>query len=266
MSARPSLRSPAAADRRAVLAWRRRYCCGLLVVLLWFAAAVLAPWRLSADGRRADAPKASCPAGIETVAGFFALGDGGPALEARLKAPRGMAWDAEGNLYIADSRNHRVRMVTQEGAIRTVAGTGVAGSSGDGGPAVEASLHLPVDLAFDAEGNLYIAEALGHRIRRISPDGRITTVAGTGARGYSGDGGPALEAALDTPQGLALDASGNLYIADLGNHRVRRVDPEGRITTVAGNGEDGSAGDGGPAAEAQLSAPANLALDAEGNL
>jgi sugar lactone lactonase YvrE len=177
-----------------------------------------------------------------------------------------MAWDTDGNLYIADSQNHRVRMVTRQGVVRTIAGTGVAGSSGDGGPATEASLQLPVDLAFDATGNLYVVEALGHRIRKITPGGQISTIVGTGARGYVGDGGPATEAALDTPQGIALDMSGNLYIADTGNRRVRRVDASGRITTVAGNGKDGSSGDGGPATEAQLSEPASVTLDAAGNL
>jgi|DewCreStandDraft_4_1066084.scaffolds.fasta_scaffold06561_5 sugar lactone lactonase YvrE len=247
----------------AAQAWRRHRA---MVLVLTCGVAVLAPWRLAAGEGVAGGPKAVCPAGIETVAGFFALGDDGPALEARLKGPAGMAWDAAGNLYIADSQNHRVRMVTREGVIRTIAGTGVAGSSGDGGPATEASLLLPVDLAFDARGNLYIAEAHGHRIRKVSTEGVISTVAGTGARGYSGDGGPATEAALDTPQGIALDAAGTLYIADTGNHRVRRVDAEGRITTIAGNGEDGSAGDGGPAVEAQLSDPSSVALDAAGNL
>lgn len=253
-------------DRRegvAVQAWRR---IRAMVSVLSCGLAVLVPWRLAAGEGVADGQKEACPAGIETAAGFFALGDDGPALEARLKGPAGMAWDAAGNLYIADSQNHRVRMVTREGVIRTIAGTGVAGSSGDGGPAAEASLLLPVDLAFDARGNLYIAEALGHRIRMVSAEGVISTVAGTGARGYSGDGGPATEAALDTPQGIALDAAGNLYIADTGNHRVRRVDAEGRITTIAGNGEDGSGGDGGPAMEAQLSDPSSVALDGAGNL
>lgn len=253
-------------DRRkgtTVEARRRRRA---MIFVLTSGMAVLASLRLAAGEGVPGEPKSACPAGIETVAGFFALGDDGPALEARLKGPAGMVWDAAGNLYIADSQNHRVRMLTREGVIRTIAGTGVAGTSGDGGPAAEASLFLPVDLAIDAKGNLYIAEAQGHCIRRVSAEGVITTVAGTGARGYSGDNGPATEAALDTPQGIALDADGNLYIADTGNHRVRRVDAEGRITTIAGNGEDGSGGDGGPATEAQLSEPSSVALDAAGNL
>lgn len=178
-------------NRREGVAVEARLRRRAMVLALTCGVAVLAPWRLAAGEGVAGEPKAACPAGIETVAGFFALGDYGPALEARLKGPAGMVWDAAGNLYIADSQNHRVRMVTREGVIRTIAGTGVAGSSGDGGPAAEASLLLPVDLAFDARGNLHIAEAQGHRIRKISAEGVISTVAGTGARGYSGDGEPA---------------------------------------------------------------------------
>ena len=206
---------------------------------------------------------------ITTVAGTTSggySGDGGSATSAKLDSPTGVAVDASGNLYIADSRNHRVRRVDPAGQITTVAGTGSGGYSGDGGSATSAKLDSPTGVAVDASGNLYIADAGNHRVRRVDPAGQITTVAGTGSRGYSGDGGSAPSAELDWPIGLALDASGNLYIADAGNHRVRRVDPAGQITTVAGTGSRGYSGDGGSAPSAELDWPIGLALDASGNL
>ena len=193
-------------------------------------------------------------------------GDGGPADSARLFAPSAVALDKVGNLYLADRSNHRVRKVDRAGVITTVAGDGTAGDSGDGGPATGAQLHFPGAIAVDGSGNLYLADEFNRRVRRVDPLGTITTVAGTGERGYSGDGGPAAAAQLDVPTGLAVDGSGNLYVADRGNDRVRRVDPAGTITTVAGNGSPGFGGDGGAATAAQLDAPSNLALDAAGNL
>lgn len=196
--------------------------------------------------------------------GFF--GDNGPALGARLNRPRGLARDARGNLYVADSANHRVRLITAAGNITTVAGVGAAGGQGDGGPAVEAQLDTPAGLALDVEGNLYIAERGGHRIRRVDRSGRISTVAGSGRPGAAGDGGPALEARLHSPAGVAVDRDGNLYIADTGNHRVRLVGRDGIIRTIAGEGTAGFAGDGGPAHMARLNSPAAVAADALGRV
>ena len=206
---------------------------------------------------------------ISTVAGTGRpgfSGDGGPAVEAQVSQPQSLALDAVGNLYITDRNNHRIRKVDPMGNISTVAGTGEFGFSGDGGPAVEAQLARPYSVAFDAAGNLYIADRNNQRIRKVDSMGNITTVAGTGERGFSGDGGPALEAQLSFPFDLALDTEGNLFIADTGNHRIRKVDSMGNISTVAGTGEPGFSGDGGPALEAQINSPYSVALDAAGNL
>jgi sugar lactone lactonase YvrE len=196
------------------------------------------------------------PSGVLTaaagngVAGFS--GDGGPATSASLSGPAAVALDAAGNLYIADSSNNRIRRVSPSGTITTVAGSGVSGPSG---------------LAVDSGGNLYISDSNNNRIRKVSAAGVITTVAGKGAAGFSGDGGPATAASLNWPQRLALDAAGNLYIADFNNYRVRKVDAgNGIITTVAGNGVNGGAGDGGPATAAQLSFPSAVAVDSGGSL
>jgi DNA-binding beta-propeller fold protein YncE len=195
-------------------------------------------------------------------AGFS--GDGGRATKAQLNLPLAVAVDRKGNLYIADAYNYRIRKVDKEGTITTIAGTGEEGYSGDGAPATSAKLTYPSGLAFDARGNLYIADELS--VRKIDPSGTITTVAGTGRGGhFSGDGGPATEAKL-TAADVALDASGNLYIADGDNHRVRKVDKDGIIHTVAGTGEKGHSGDGGPATEAALNEPSSIDFDEEGNL
>ncbi|MDE0105484.1 MAG: hypothetical protein OXN89_24165 [Bryobacterales bacterium] len=193
-------------------------------------------------------------------------GDGGPATTAQLRSPRGLALDAAGNLYIADTSNHRVRRVDRVGTITTIAGTGEPGFSGDGGLATAAQFRSPQRLALDAAGNLYIADTSNDRVRRVDRAGVITTIAGSGERGYSGDGGPATAAQLRSPRGLVVDATGDLYIADSSNHRVRMVDRFGTITTVAGTGEFGYSGDGGPATAAQIRSPLSLALDAVGNL
>jgi len=207
---------------------------------------------------------------ITTVAGTGEhgnKGDGGPAVEAQLNAPTGLALDGAGNLYIADSGNHRIRRIDTEGIITTIAGTGERGNAGDGGPATRAKLNFPNGMALDGAGNLYFSDRRNHRVRRIDTLGTITTIAGSGGmKGYSGDGGPATLAQLNFPTGIGVDNGGNLYITDRDNHRIRRVDTSGVITTVAGTGEEGHGGDGGPAVMAQLSGPHGLAVDGSGNL
>ncbi len=256
------------------------------------------------------------PGGIvSTVAGGGTKGfggDGGPATSAQLNNPLGLAVDAAGNLFIADSFNNRIRKVTPDGVISTVAGNGTRGYYVDGGPAALAHLNQPSGLTVDNKGNLFIADSANQRVRKLTPDGIITTVAGNGIYGYSGDGGSATSAGLSNPNGVALDAAGNLFIADEGNGRIRKVTPDGVISTVsgsgnlgtygsgpsdiavdaagnliiagiggnrvfkikpsgalstfAGNGTYGYSGDGGPATSAQLGAPTGVSVDAAGNL
>ena len=204
---------------------------------------------------------------ISTVAGNGTAGysgDGGPAASAQLNYPQGLALDTAGNLYIADGYNNRIRKVTTDGIIFTIAGGGTGGS-GDGGPAISAFIPDPHGIAIDAAGALYITDWSNSRIRKVTTDGVIDTVAGNGSFGYSGDDGPATSAQLGSPFGLAVDAIGNLYIADTNNSRIRKV-TDGVIRTVAGNRTYGYAGDAGPATLAQLSAPFGLAVDAAGNL
>jgi sugar lactone lactonase YvrE len=177
-----------------------------------------------------------------------------------------VAVDAAGNLFIADQGNSRIRAVSASGVITTVAGNGVGGYSGDGGPATSARLNGPSGVAVDAAGNLFIADTYNLRIREVSVSGVITTVAGNGTQGYSGDGGPATSAQLNRPFRVAVDAAGDLFIADTYNQRVREVSVSGVITTVAGNGTQGYSGDGGPATSAQLYFPQGVAVDAAGNL
>ena len=208
---------------------------------------------------------------IETVAGVGDDGDGGPATGAQLSSPLGVAVDGAGNLYIADWLNHRIRKVDAAGVISTVAGDGTEGFGGDGGPAVAAQLYRPEGVAVDGAGNLYIADSSNNRIRKVDAGEVISTVAGDGTYGYGGDGGPAVAAQLRGPSGVAVDGAGNLYIADEFNHRIRKVDAAGVISTVAGDGTrgygfGGYGGDGGPATAAQLSSPEGVAADGAGNL
>jgi hypothetical protein len=198
-------------------------------------------------------------------------GDGGPAIQAGLN-PRGMAIDAGGNLYLADTGNNRIRKLNlATGIITTVAGNGVKGFQGDGGPAAGAQLDGPTGVAVDTKGDVYIADGTGdgtNRIRKITvATGVITTIAGNGAQGYSGDGGPATLAQFRFLGGMATDASDNLYIADNFNHRIRMVSAAtGIVTTVAGNGVAGLAGDGGLGTHAELNNPLSVAVDNAGNL
>ena len=255
---------------------------------------------------------------ITTVAGNGSAGlsgDGGPATAARLRGPEGVAVDDDGRIWIADTDNHRVRLVDRDGTISTVAGAGLRfdatprpatevdlstpdrvtfladgsllvtdddvsviwrvgpdgnasvfagdgrdGYGGDGGPAPEALLRDPKGMVQAADGSVLVADEDNHVIRRVDPAGTITTIAGTGTAGFSGDGGPATAAWFDDPYDLALASDGTLYVADEDNHRVRRIAPDGIITTVAGTGTAGFSGDGGPAASAQLDLPIGVTL------
>lgn len=183
----------------------------------------------------------------------------------KLIYPNGLAFDANGRLFISDIGSHCIYRLENNGALVLVAGTGEAGFAGDGGPATQARLAAPHDLTFDSEGNLLVADTYNHRIRRIDRRGIITTVVGNGKEGWSGDGGPAVRASLNNPQSIALDAGGNLYIADTYNYVVRRVDRQGTIATFAGS-EPGLAGDGGPATKAQLSLPMAVAVAPDGSV
>lgn len=207
---------------------------------------------------------------ITTVAGGTTfIGDGSAARSASIAFPEGMALDAAGNLYIADTPNNRIRKAAaRTGIITTVAGTGIYGSSGDGGLATLANLAQPIGIAVDAAGNLFVGDTGNQRIRRIDArTGIITTVAGNGETGFSGDDGVATGASFYRPSGIAVDTAGNLFIADFGNRRVRRVDAATRIiTTVAGNGREDFFGDNGPARQAALASPTNVAVDSAGNI
>ena len=197
-------------------------------------------------------------------AGGFS-GDGGPAHNARLQEPLGLALDGEGNLFVADRDNNAIRKITQDGVIVTVAGKGSTfGFSGDGGPATRATLSTPEGVAPGRDGNIYFSDSANGRIRKVDSNGVVTTIAGTGLFVAIPDGGPATKTSLIDPGGLAVDAKGNIYVS--GDHRVRRIDPAGTMTTIAGTGEGGYSGDGGPATKAELNTPAGLALDERGNL
>ena len=199
-------------------------------------------------------------------------GHGTQALQARFQDPLALALDSSGDLYVADSANHRVRRISPNGIITNFAGNGNPEETGDGGPALSASLQLPSGLAFDAAGNLYIGDAGNYCIRKVTPNGTISRFAGFQAPrylyqgGFSGDGGRAGEARMFSTVGLTIDASGNLLFADRGNLRVRRITPAGIISTIAGDGKAASSGDGGKAAQAQLLYPNALAWDAAGSL
>lgn len=214
---------------------------------------------------------------ITTVAGEGGRsgdsGEGGPGTAARIQGPKGLVLDGRGGLLIADSGNDRIkRLDLASGTISVVAGTGDPGGKGDGGVATEAELVEPRTIAVGPDGSIFVAEPKAHRVRRIDPTGTITTYAGTGKSGFSGDGGPATEAKLDLPRGVAADGAGNVYIADSLNQRIRRVDRAGVITTVAGRGEpcyfsaSNTCGDGGPPLEAGFATPRAVEAGAGGHL
>jgi DNA-binding beta-propeller fold protein YncE len=197
-------------------------------------------------------------------------GDGGPAEAALLNGPFDVAFDSAGNLFFSDTFNRRIRRVDAgSGVITTIAGNGEAGYGGDGGPAIQASMNEPYGIAIDRAGNIFVADRLNRRIRRIDAANRsITTLAGTGEAAYSGDGGPAARAGLAEPNGLALDADQrHLYIADVADHRVRIVDlSSGTIATFAGTGQPEHGGDDGPAAEARIFGARAVKLGPDGTI
>ena len=213
----------------------------------------------------ADAPAKTYV--VQTVAGSNFVGDGGSALNAVLSQPEGVAVDRLGNIYVADADDNRVRRISPGGVIQTVAGTGVAGFAGDGGPANVALLNQPYGLAVDAAGNLYIADLGNARVREVTADGTIQTVAGGGSTppANNGSGGSATSAQMLQPRNVAVDSAGSLYISDFGANRVYRV-TGGMLVALAGTGNAGISGDGGRALAAQLNAPAGLTVDSQGAL
>jgi sugar lactone lactonase YvrE len=221
-------------------------------------------WKIGADG------SAFIIAGTG-VPGFS--GDGGPAIAAQLNGPSGVTLDSAGNLYIADTMNNRVRRIAPDRTISTFAGTGVAGFSGDGGPATAAQLYSPAQTIIDAAGKLYISDFNNRRVRVVSPAGVISTIAGSGVQDLSpikypqdGDGGPALQAAFNVVTSAAFSPTGDLYVADFLNGRIRKIAPNGVITTVAGNGQTGYSGEGGLATNAAITLPITVATDTAGTV
>jgi sugar lactone lactonase YvrE len=194
-------------------------------------------------------------------------GDGGPATAAKMVSPSGVATDIYGNVYIADQNNSRIRMVNAAGIITTIAGNGTTGYSGDGGPATNAQIYWPSGVAIDRMGNIYIADQFNDAIRKIDTTGTISTIAGNGTPGYTGDGMAATSAELWHPVDVGVDYAGNVYALDQDNSAVREINAAtGIITTLAGNGTAGYAGDGGPSTAAQLNFPQGICVDSAGNI
>lgn len=213
--------------------------------------------RIESDGRLTRIAGTGAP-------GF--AGDFGPAREAALRQPYDIRLDSRGNVYIADYGNNRIRMVTPDGTIRTVAGNGEQGYSGDGGPATAARLNGPYGIFLDREDSLLIADSFNHVVRKVTGEGIITTVYGSGRQGYAGDGGPASAAAFDTPQSLYVDGDGRTFIGDEHNHAIRLVTPDGRISTLIGTGAAGFSEDGVLAAGAALNDPEYLFVREDGSV
>lgn len=195
-------------------------------------------------------------------------GDGGPATGAKIDNPFGVVRGPDGALWFTEYTGHKIRRVTPDGKIHTMAGTGKKGHTGDGGPALEATLNLPHEIRFDKEGNYYLADMSNHAIRRVDgKTGIITTLAGNGTPGYSGDNGPANQAQLKQPHSIQFDAQGDLYICDIGNNVIRKVDMKtGMISTFAGTGQPGPTPDGSPIVGTPLKGPRSMDFDPQGNL
>jgi len=223
-------------------------------------------YKISPDGKAVELVVGDATA-IRSGRGCGFGGDNGPATGALLGSPHGIALSGGGELYIADSGNHRIRKVDRDGTIRTIAGNGSPGFGGDGGPASDSILNRPSNLLLDPSGNLFFIDAFNYRVRRIAPDGTIATIAGGGRNTEgNGDGGPAIQASLNVPAGLALDAAGNLFIADTYDNRIRVVRPTGLIAPFAGSGSFGFNGDGGSPLNAAFRNPSGVAVDANGNV
>ncbi|MBI3536943.1 MAG: hypothetical protein HY070_05230, partial [Chloroflexi bacterium] len=207
---------------------------------------------------------------IDTIAGRGSIDtlEGGPATRVTLNQPDGLAVSLDGQLYISDTNNNKIWRVTPDGNIYTFAGTGSAETqlAGDGRPATQATLRFPRGLAVAPDGSLLIADTNHYRIRRVDLNGIITTIAGTGNAGYGGDGGPATRATFGAPFDVAIDNQGNVYVADMAAHRIRQIGLDGIIRTIAGTGEPGTSGDGGPATDAKINGPISLTLDGIGGL
>ena len=211
--------------------------------------------------------KVSSAGAITRVAGTGTAGntgDDGPATDAELNGPAGVAVTADGGFLIADFNSHVVRKVSSAGVITRVAGTGTAGNSGDDGPATDAELNGPAGVAVTADGGFLIADSASHVVRKVSSAGAITRVAGTGTAGNTGDDGPATDAELNGPNGVAVTPDGGFLIADGPSHVVRKVSSAGAITRVAGTGITGNSGDDGPATDAELNGPNGVAVTADG--
>jgi sugar lactone lactonase YvrE len=235
----------------------------------WLSAAIavlLVPVTMPVEAAGAAAPSGLA---IITVVGTGVAGyggDGGRGVDAQLAGPRSVVVDGAGNVLIADTDNSRVRKLDPSGHITTVVGTGVGGFSGDGGPATAAQIRRPYGIGMDHAGNLLIADSDNHRIRKVDTSGVITTIAGTGVGGYSGDNGPATSAQLANPRGVGADAAGNVFVADSSNNRIRRITPGGTITTMAGTGVAAFSGDNGPATAAQINFPRSISFLSDGSM
>ena len=206
---------------------------------------------------------------ITTFAGNGMVGDtgnGGIATAAEFNGPGSLKFDRFGNLYVSDIFNNFIRMISTAGIINTIAGNGIAANSGDGGPATAAGINNPYGICFDKDGNIYIAEFNGNKIRKINTSGIITTIAGNDTAGYRGDGGPAIDAEFYNPTDIAVDANGNLDVTDAHNCRIRQISTDGKINTIAGTGLNGFSGDNGNSLLAQFESPVGIAIDNTGNI
>jgi len=200
------------------------------------------------------------------IAPGLCFAKGQPATETEISLVDGITLDKKGNIYISRRDHNTIDRIDKKGMLTRFAGTGTAGYSGDGGSALKATLRIPAGLLADDKGNIYIADRDNHVVRKVNPKGIITTIAGNGTAGFSGDGGQAVKASFNFPSGLALDSKGNLYISDRSNNRIRVINSKGIVNTYAGNGEEGYGGDSGPALKARIDRPFGLAIDNKDNL